>query len=126
MTEKEANARDMFFRQGILGPGKVPFIMAGSGRSDVIRSLAENADADILRVGDMKLGIPEAQTEQEIKNMPWAMQGLACSSELKQECNNYRYVGNCWFDRDDFTPTTKQGSVGGRASVRYDVKCVRL
>jgi hypothetical protein len=119
MTEKEANARDMFFRQGILGPGKVPFIMAGSGRSDVIRSLAENADADIFKVGEMKLGIPEAQTEEDLQKMPWAIRGLSCSSELSQFCNdNYRYIGHCWFERDDFTPPSPQGGVGGRAKVK--------
>jgi hypothetical protein len=122
MTEKASQDRDMFFRQGILGPGKVPFIMAGSGRSDVVITLGEVADADFMKVGSMRYGVPEAQEEKDLQSIPWAMRGLNCGSELSQHCNdNLRYMGQCWIERDDFTPPTNQGGVGGRAKVRYDV-----
>ena len=71
MTEKGGK-----FRQGILGPGKVPVIMS-MGRGDVVSHFGNVADVDFVAVGDMtdpKNGIPEGTNQKQINNMPWAIQ----------------------------------------------------
>ena len=76
MTEKGGPGRDVFFRQGMLGPGKVPLIMALK-RIDVIADLSMNADADFIAAGDMdnaEKGIPVGSSQAEIDKMPWALQ----------------------------------------------------
>ena len=115
MTEKEAKARDMFFRQGILGDGKVPMIMSMTTRNDVLAMLNKNADADIFMVGDQS-SLPQADTLEDVKKMPWAAQYVRCGGEISGICRENEYKGVCWIDRDDFTPKTKQNAApGGRA-----------
>eukprot|EP00535_Pseudo-nitzschia_heimii_P007515 CAMPEP_0197188352 /NCGR_PEP_ID=MMETSP1423-20130617/17661_1 /TAXON_ID=476441 /ORGANISM="Pseudo-nitzschia heimii, Strain UNC1101" /LENGTH=873 /DNA_ID=CAMNT_0042640159 /DNA_START=22 /DNA_END=2643 /DNA_ORIENTATION=+ len=114
MTEKEPKARDMFFRQGILGGGKVPMLMTLSSRHDVMSMLNKNADADIFMLGDQSV-IAEANTLDEVKELPWASQYVRCGSEISGICRDNEYMGQCWIERDDFEPPTKQGKIGGRA-----------
>lgn len=76
MTEKGAKHRQVFFRQGILGPGKVPVIMS-MGRYDVVRRFGEDVDADFIAVGDLsdsENGIPQGTSQKQIDEMPWAIQ----------------------------------------------------
>ena len=95
MTEKEAKARDMFFRQGILGEGKVPLIMSMTSRNDVIALLNTNADADIFMVGDQS-SLPKAETLEDVEKMPWAAQYVRCGSEISGICRENEYAGQCW------------------------------
>lgn len=95
MTEKEAEARDMFFRQGILGDGKVPMIMSMTPRNDVLALLNENADADIFMLGDQS-SLPTANTLEEVLAFPWAAQYVHCGSEISGICRENEYAGQCW------------------------------
>jgi len=115
MTEQEAEARDMFFRQGILGDGKVPMIMSTTKRNDVLAVLNENADADIFMLGDQS-SLPTANNVEEVLVFPWAAQYVHCGNEISGICRENEYAGQCWIDRDDFNPKTNQNSnMGGRA-----------
>lgn len=115
MTEGEAEARDMFFRQGILGGGKVPVLAAASPRNDVMKLLNEVADADIVMIGDHTV-MKQAETLDEVMALPWAAQYVSCGTEISGICRQNEYVGRCWIDRDDVTPPRKQkGEPGGRA-----------
>ena len=105
----------MLFRQGILGPGKVPMISSASDRYDIIKLLNEVADADITMIGTSNM--EKMETLDEIKKLPWAKQYVSCGSELKDICRANEYAGRCWIERDDFEPSTKQDAEpGGRAS----------
>jgi hypothetical protein len=116
MTEKESRYRDMFFRQGILGGGKVPMIAAASPRNDVIGVLNEHADADVLMVGEHTV-LTQADTLEEVFKLPWAVQYVRCGSEISRICRDNEYASECWIERDDFEPSLKQSTnVGGRAS----------
>jgi len=116
MTEKEPQARDLFFRQGILGDGKVPMIVSMSPRNDVIGKLNEHVDADILMLGEQTV-LTKAETLDEVLKLPWAAQYVSCGSEISSICRQNEYAGECWIERGDFEPVTKQNNViGGRAS----------
>lgn len=115
MTESEDRARDMFFRQGILGDGKVPMIVAASPRNSVLAMLNEHADADVLMLGEHNVVVKTDKLE-DVAKLPWATQYLRCSSELSSICRENEYAGECWIERDDVKPPTKQKSkMGGRA-----------
>jgi hypothetical protein len=115
MTEREPEARDMMFRQGILGEGKVPIIMSRS-TMDVMLTLNNDSDADILYLGNLESGIPVGDSLESIATMPWAVQYVKCSSEIHQECRQNEYAAQCWIERDDFHPSTPQKQkVGGQA-----------
>lgn len=76
MTEKSDKYREVFFRQGILGTGKVPVIMS-MGRGDIVKQFGDQIDADFIAVGDMtdsEKGIPEGTNQSQINKMPWAIQ----------------------------------------------------
>ena len=76
MTEKEGRARDVFFRQGMLGPGKVPLLMSLS-RFDMIARLSSSVDADFIAAGEMndkEKGIQVGSSQEDIDKMPWALQ----------------------------------------------------
>jgi hypothetical protein len=75
MTEKGPKHQHVFFRQGILGPGKVPLIM--SMRDDVVAQFGQDANVDFVAVGDMsdaEHGIPVGTSQEIIDKMPWAIQ----------------------------------------------------
>ena len=76
MTEKGGEGRDVFFRQGMLGPGKVPVVMSLQ-RFDIIAGLSTSADADFIAAGEMtdeENGIQIGSSQEEINKMPWALQ----------------------------------------------------
>lgn len=115
MTEKESKARDMFFRQGILGAGKVPMIMAASPRNDVLALLNQHVDADILMLGEQTV-LTQTNTLEEVTKLPWAAQYVRCGGEISGICRDNEYAGVCWIERDDVKPPTNQKKVmGGRA-----------
>lgn len=115
MTEKESHSQDLFHRQALLGGSKVPVLWTLAG--NVAKELYLNADADVGYPGEGKVGVPTAQSYEEIQAMPWAAQYVNCNGELKQICRKNEYNGTCWIERDDFTPvTTQKNEPGGRAS----------
>jgi hypothetical protein len=84
---------------------------------DMARGLHLRAEVDVGYVGTSSFGIPVGETLEQIEAMPWAMQYVRCSSEMSGICRSNEYVGQCWVDRDDFTPpTTQRKEPGGRAS----------
>ena len=116
MTEKDSRFRDVFFRQGILGDGKVPMLAAASPRNDVMGILNEHADADIMMIGEHSV-MTQADTLEEVLKLPWAAQYVRCGAEISGICKENEYASKCWIERDDFTPSVKQSKfVGGRAS----------
>jgi hypothetical protein len=52
-------------------------------------------------------------TLDQIKETPWAMRYVNCDIELNHICRSNEYQGQCWVDRDDFTPDTKQRAAPG-------------
>ena len=115
MTEGEERARDMFFRQGILGPGKVPVIGSLSPRNSVLGFLNEHAGADWVMIGD-QTKMPLAETLEDVQKLPWASQYVRCGTEISGICRDNEYMGVCWIDRDDYKPSTQQNpEPGGRA-----------
>eukprot|EP00532_Pseudo-nitzschia_australis_P007647 CAMPEP_0168175332 /NCGR_PEP_ID=MMETSP0139_2-20121125/7058_1 /TAXON_ID=44445 /ORGANISM="Pseudo-nitzschia australis, Strain 10249 10 AB" /LENGTH=1010 /DNA_ID=CAMNT_0008093697 /DNA_START=102 /DNA_END=3134 /DNA_ORIENTATION=- len=115
MTEGEQKARDMFFRQGILGPGKVPVIGSLSPRNDVLRFLNDNVGADWVMIGDQG-NVQLTETLEDLQKLPWASHYVRCGVELSGICRDNEYMGVCWIDRDDYKPTTPQKPApGGRA-----------
>jgi len=115
MTEKEPRARDLLFRQGILGDGKVPMLWAAAPRNDMIGMLNEHADADILMLGENDV-LTTAETLEEVAELPWAAQYVRCGNEISSICRDNEYAGVCWVERDDFKPKTQQKKEpGGRA-----------
>eukprot|EP00536_Pseudo-nitzschia_multiseries_P015039 jgi/Psemu1/216711/e_gw1.811.19.1 len=113
MTEKEEQARDLFFRQGILGPGKVPMLV--SSLSSVIYSLHANVDADVFLIGDQSV-MTQADTLEDVQKLPWAAQYVRCGNEISDICRDNEYAGVCWIERDDFSPPESQDkTMGGRA-----------
>jgi len=114
MTEREEKARDLFFRQGILGGGKVPMLLSALG--NVIGTLHEHVDADVFLFGDQTM-LTQADTLEEVQKLPWAAQYVRCGSEISGICRENEYAGECWIERDDFTPQQRQQKpMGGRAS----------
>ena len=106
----------MFFRQGILGGGKVPMIASAAPRNDVLKLLNEVADADVAMIGDQDV-LTKANTLDEVKELPWAAQYVHCGPEISGICRQNAYIGRCWIEREDVTPPTKQKKApGGRAS----------
>ena len=114
MTEREKTAQDMFHRQALMGGMKVPVLwtLAASWAT----FFNEHADADVGMPGSGYFGIKQGKTLDEIEQMPWAAQYVRCDNELKQICRKNEYIGQCWVERDDFTPwTTQKPEPGGRA-----------
>lgn len=114
MTEKDKAGQDLLHRQYILGGQKVPVLW--SLALSPIMELHLNAGADVGYPGEGAQGVPKANTVEELNALPWAVQYMKCDDDLKQSCKGHEYNGTCWLERDDYTPTTKQGSYpGGRA-----------
>jgi hypothetical protein len=114
MTELEASAPDAMARQAMLGGMKVPALWTLHPETATYLHLAGGADTGLVGTG--YFGVDKGMTLQEIKQMPWAMQYVNCDNELHDICRSNEYQGQCWVDRDDFTPTTRQNDEpGGRA-----------
>jgi len=115
MTEKEPEARDILFRQGIMGAGKVPMLAAASPRYQMMQMLNEHADADIAMIGEMNM-LTKTETLEEVLALPWAAQYVSCGNEISKICQSNEYIGRCWIERDDVEPAKNQKAApGGRA-----------
>jgi hypothetical protein len=113
MTEKDAPALDTFARQAMLGGDKVPVIWGLS--PGITKPLHDLADADVGMQGNGRAGIMELTAVEDIDKIPWAAQYVSCSGELSGVCRENEYIGQCWIEREDFTPPKAQGTPGGRA-----------
>ena len=100
MTEKVEEARDVFFRQGILGEGKVPIIMS-AGKPKSLAFLNEHTGADVFLAPTEWYShsfdlLPKATTVQDFEKMPFAIQYMNCDRDLKQICKQHEFMGQCW------------------------------
>ena len=93
---------ELFARQALLG-NRVPFLYNGP-----FQRLMEmhNKGADILYMGDGSLGIPVTEDEEQVNSLPWAVRYMKCNDE--DLCRENKYRTQCWVDRDDVIPPTKQ------------------
>jgi hypothetical protein len=97
MTEGDPQA-DLFFRQGLLGGERVPFIM-GFGALDTLGSLYNNADADVGLFGGATEGAPLTTGAEQALEVPYAARYLKCSPEAKDFCNTQqRFCSHCWYE----------------------------
>jgi hypothetical protein len=119
--------QDMYARQALLGGRKVPFIY--NLESPVLQLLHNEADVDVGLQGSHSLGIPNAETMEDLEKIAWAPRYMRCGNEIKKEvCKPHDYSGVCWIERPDgFTPPTSQNAEpGGRASWHPGDKVHRL
>jgi hypothetical protein len=118
MTEGQNNDHiDLFLRQGLIGGNRVPVLWGGT--FGLLRSLHENADADVGEFGTAFDGVIAVESEEHAKTIPYAARFMKCKEEAKHLCDQEpRFCAHCWFDRDDGIKP-KQGQ---RASPRGQVK----
>ena len=112
MTEKKDASYDLFARQAILGGNRVPFLY--HGHFHPLIDLHDKDGADVLYMGDGSLGIPTTIDEEQVLTLPWAVRYMKCDEQRKDLCDiSVKYRTQCWVDRDDVIPPTKQkDSVG--------------
>merc|ERR1740139_1118885 len=111
MTENQLGELDLFYRQSILGSGKVPFLLcSGCVRNDddVLRRLHLEAQVGVGEIGSGKRNLPVSEDAIQAQSLPHASKYLICSEDLQTECRLYKYNTTCWIPRDDVTPPTKQ------------------
>lgn len=118
MTENSVPAHDLFNRQALIGGNRAPMIYSFYANIKYLTSLSKDFGVDM---GGMIYpnfdGFPITNSEEEAQTMPDALAFLHCSKESQALCNKYKYRSQCWVERDDVTPPTKQlPHVGGTAS----------
>lgn len=111
MTEgRNLQATDLFLRQGLIGGNRVPVIWGNGFNFDMVKYLHENADADIGEFGQATDGLPEAQSDEHAKTIPWAARYMKCNENANTVCQSEpRFCARCWVDREDgITPPEPQ------------------
>eukprot|EP00816_Leptocylindrus_hargravesii_P013506 CAMPEP_0196824974 /NCGR_PEP_ID=MMETSP1362-20130617/92791_1 /TAXON_ID=163516 /ORGANISM="Leptocylindrus danicus, Strain CCMP1856" /LENGTH=911 /DNA_ID=CAMNT_0042205337 /DNA_START=109 /DNA_END=2844 /DNA_ORIENTATION=+ len=118
MTENSVPAHDLFNRQALIGGNRSPMIYSFFANTQYLIGLAKNFGVDIGGMINPNFeGFPETESEEQAKTMPDALAYLHCSKENQSLCNQHKYRTQCWVERDDVTPPTKQlPAVDGRAS----------
>jgi hypothetical protein len=104
-------AQDLFYRQAILGGNRVPFIFGG--RWVQLKTFHESGEADVGQFGSGMNKIPECTDEVQAETIPYAARFMKCSGERRDMCNNHKFLGNCWVERPDVVPPTKQDAEPG-------------
>ena len=113
MTEKQVHFMDLIARQQIMAGSKVPIFW--NFYPQVSMALAKD-DVEVGAFGTGRDGIPLGSTPEQIENeLPWATRYVKCEQEIGQICRANEYIGHCWIDRSDFTPTGQKAEPGGRA-----------
>ena len=119
MTENQATWVDMFVRQALFTK-RAPlihnafFTAKGSFQMDMYSSYGLDLAGS---AGNNYEGFPVSTSDEQAQSLPYAAQYLTCTPDFKNGCNSNKYKSQCWVERDDVTPTTKQSAfVGGRAS----------
>lgn len=114
MTEREAYAPDMLWSQSILAGDRAPMLLNG-GSLDAFHN---GVDADVAKIyidPDLAL-IPKTTNATQVETLPWASRYHHCSRQMHDICETNKYHGECWVERDDFTPAEPQDPTpGGRA-----------
>jgi hypothetical protein len=111
MTEgRDGKAVDMFGRQALLG-NRVPVLW--NLNKNLLDIYHKHCDADVGLLGTGELGIPVTLDENHAKTLPYASQYYTCDSEHGNMCREHKYRANCWVERDDVIPPTKQDDMPG-------------
>jgi hypothetical protein len=111
MTEgRDGKAVDMFGRQALLG-NRVPVLWNLS--PNFLQMYHEHCDADVGSLGTGMEGMPMSEDEVQVETLPYAIQYMQCDKEHVGMCRNHKYNANCWVNRTDVTPPTKQGAHPG-------------
>lgn len=119
MTEgRDVHAVDIFYRQGLISGNRVPYLLDGGGSKEVLSYYNANANADVGTIGSGMIGIPECVDEIQCEKLAYATRYMKCSVEAASLCNANKFHSNCWVERDDFTPETKQQEKPG-SQVRW-------
>lgn len=112
MEEPKKWEFDLCCRQLLLGSRRAPFLFLGTkGHDDyveVLQLLHETVGADIGGLGSGLSGIPITKDEVQAATLPWATQYVTCDSHNAYLCTENKHRMQCWVERDDITPPTKQ------------------
>ena len=119
MTEKSQPAIDLLARQAIVGGIKVPILW--NIQPEIAQALHNHADIDVgfkSIINPNQMGIPKAETYDNLSHIPYALRYMNCGNDIEKDvCKHQEWLGICWLERSDYTPTTKQDvHPGGRAS----------
>lgn len=115
MTEKGADQQDLFFRQALLSMDRTPILLADV--FDKAWYLHEQVDADIGHLWTSESQFPTTTDVEQASTLPFAIQYLHCSNDVRDVCNAQKFWATCWIERDDVTPPVRQVSKpGGQAS----------
>ena len=108
MTEPEQEFADVFYRQALLAGKRIPILWGGP--FDVLKMLHEEADVDVGDWGQAMDGIPEVESVEQAKTIPWAARYMKCKDGAQELCQQEpRFCAKCWVDReDDLVPVAKQ------------------
>ena len=106
--EVERAGFDLLARQALLSEGRVPVIWGGN--FDVLKTLHEEVGADVGQHGWGWNGVELTKDDNQVKDLPWAVQYLKCEEGKEALCdkNENKFLTQCWVDRDDVDPPTKQ------------------
>lgn len=111
MTEgRDGKAVDMFGRQALMG-NRVPVLWHLN--EHLLRLYHEHCDADVGQFGSASLGIPISENESQVETLPYATQYMKCNNERGDLCKANKFHANCWVERPDVTPPTKQEAKPG-------------
>ena len=100
MTEPASEHIDIFYRQALLAGNRVPVLWGGP--FNLLKMLHEEADVDVGEWGTAMDGIPEVESVEQAKDLPWAARYLKCKTEVEDICKEEpRFCSKCWIDRED-------------------------
>ena len=107
MTEPGKWEFDLFCRQALLGSKRAPFLLGLGAEFDVLKVLHE-AGADVGGLGSGISGVFVTTDEKQAETLPWAVRFLNCAKERLDLCDSNKRRIQCWVDREDVIPPTKQ------------------
>jgi hypothetical protein len=120
MTEKgNRDHIDLFFRQGLIAGDHVPAIWSAGGTFDILKTLHEEANADVGEFGLGLAGIEPTTSDEQAKTLPWAVRYFRCDNAASDVCKRHNaYCSKCWIPRDDgIQPEAQQEDhIGGQVS----------
>lgn len=96
-----------------MGGYKVPVLWSLNPKVSI--PLHDYAAVDVGSVGTGFKGIRKMNSLEDLNQTAWAAQYVRCSGEMSSLCRENEYSGTCWIERDDFVPSRKQTSIGGKA-----------
>ena len=100
------------------------FQSCGALNENFLQLYHDKCDADVGLHGTADVGIPVTKDASHAATLPYAAQYMKCDAEINDLCREHKYAANCWVERPDVTPPTKQmDRPGGQASwhpgIRY-------